>query len=458
VIFRRLSIRARLTVAFVASLALVLALAGLFVYLRTSSELTGVLEDGLDARAADLTAVVESGADPARLSGGLFEGEEGFSQILTADGEVIASTLAPTAGAAIDAQTLDRAAGGRVLVELEVPGVEGEAAVLAQPVSSAGEPVIVVAGSSTDDRREALAGIAGAFLIGAPLALVLAGGLGFLLATRALAPVEALRRRAAGITLDHSGERLPLPAAEDELHRLAETLNAMLDRIEGSLERERVFVADASHELRTPLAILRAELDLAHRPERTPEELREAIHSASEEVDRLSRLAEDLLVIARADQGRLPIKREPAEVRDLLERVGSRFASRARDAGRTVTVDAPVDLIGELDVLRVEQALGNLLDNALRHGRGDVRLAARSEDGSLLIEVADDGPGFAEGFEAVAFERFTRGEEGRTGGGAGLGLAIVEAIARAHGGRVTVVRAGAPATLRIALPRSGPTP
>ncbi len=337
VMLDRLSIRARLTAAFVASLALVLALAGLFVYLRTSSELTAALEDGLDARAADLTTVVESGQDPPRLTGGLFQGEEGFSQILTPDGELVASTLAPRSGAAIDAQTLDRAATGRVFVDLDVPSVEGKARVLAQPVDSADGPVIVVAGSSTDDRREALAGIAGAFLIGAPLALALAGGLGFLFATRALAPVEALRRRAADITLDHSGERLPLPAAEDELHRLAETLNAMLDRIEGSLERERVFVADASHELRTPLAILRAELDLARRPERTPEELREAILSASEEVDRLSRLAEDLLVIARADQGRLPIKREPVEVRDLLERVGSRFAARAREAGRAIT-------------------------------------------------------------------------------------------------------------------------
>ena len=454
----RLSIRARLTAAFVAALALVLALAGLFVYLRTSSELTGVLEDGLNARVADLRAVVAADAEP-KLTGGLFEGEEGFSQVLAPDGEVLASSLGPDVGAAVSSEMLRQAAGEPALIDgTEVAGIEGDAAVLAAPADSPAGPVIVVAGSSTDDRREALAGIAGAFLIGAPLALALAGGLGFLLATRALAPVEALRRRAAEITLDRDGERLGLPPADDELRRLAETLNSMLDRIEESLARERVFVADASHELRTPLAILRAELDLARLPERSREELREAILSASDEVDRLSHLAEDLLVIARADQGRLPIKREPVEVRELLERVAARFSTRAADAGRTIVVDAPPALTARLDLLRVEQALGNLIDNALRHGAGEVRLAARSNGGALRIEVSDAGGGFPVGFEEVAFERFTRGDEGRTAGGAGLGLSIVRAIARAHGGDVGVVRAGAPATLRVELPEPGATP
>ena len=454
----RLSIRARLTAAFVAALALVLALAGLFVYLRTSSELTGVLEDGLNARVADLRTVVAADPEP-KLTGGLFEGEEGFSQVLAPDGEVLASSLGPNTGAAVSDETLRQAASAPALIDgAKVAGIEGDAAVLAAPADSPAGPVIVVAGSSTDDRREALAGIAGAFLIGAPLALALAGGFGFLLATRALAPVEGLRLRAAEITLDREHERLPLPAADDELRRLAETLNSMLDRIEETLARERVFVADASHELRTPLAILRAELDLAQLPERTRDELREAIRSASEEVDRLSRLAEDLLVIARADQGRLPIKREQVAVRELLERVAARFATRAAETGRGVSVDAEPGLRAGLDVLRVEQALGNLVDNALRHGSGEIRLAARSSDGALLIEVADAGGGFPEGFEAVAFERFTRGDAGRTGTGAGLGLSIVRAIATAHGGEVEVVRGAAPATVRVELPEPAATP
>jgi signal transduction histidine kinase len=454
---RRLSIRARLTVAFVAALAIVLALAGLFVYLRTSSELTGALDDGLQVRAGDLADLVASGGpDSPELTGTLFEGEEGFSEILTTNGEVVASTLGAGSGAAIDAATLERATREPVLVEgLDVPGLDGEARVLARPASSSDGEFVVVAGASTGDRSEALAGIAGAFLIGAPLALALAGGLGYVLATRALAPVESLRRQADAITLERTGERLPRPEAEDELRRLAETLNAMLDRIEASLERERVFVADASHELRTPLAILRAELELAGRPERTTEELRAALASAAEEVDRLSRLAEDLLVIARADQGRLPIKRDRVELAELLERVSGRFANRARAAGRTISVEVPEGLSAELDVIRFEQALGNLIDNALRHGDGEIRLSAQSQDGLVRLEVADQGPGFAEGFDAQAFERFTRADEGRTGGGAGLGLAIVKAIAEAHGGRASVGPPHGPgATMRIELPLS----
>jgi two-component system OmpR family sensor kinase len=453
----RLSIRARLTVAFIAALAVVLALAGLWVYVRTEAELTGALDDGLEVRAADLAALVAGGGpDTPELTGTLFEGEEGFSEILTTDGEIVASTLRPGAGAAIDAETLDRATREPVLVEgLDVPGLDGEARVLARSASSSDGSFVVVAGASTGDRSEALAGIAGAFLIGAPLALALAGGLGYLLATRALAPVESLRRRAAAVTLERSGERLPLPEAEDELRRLAETLNAMLDRIEASLERERVFVADASHELRTPLAILRAELELAGRPERTTEELRAALASATEEVDRLSRLAEDLLVIARADQGRLPIKREAVELAKLLERVGARFGQRAGNTGRKIVVDAEPGTTADLDVLRVEQALGNLIDNSLRHGAGDIRLSARRKDGLVRLEVSDEGAGFADGFDAEAFERFTRADQGRTGGGAGLGLAIVKAIAEAHGGRAAVVRSEERgAMVRIDMPLS----
>jgi two-component system OmpR family sensor kinase len=456
----RLSIRARLTAAFAAALVLVLGMAGLFVYLRVSSQLTETIDDGLQSRVGDLTALAaDPRQEPPQLSGGLFEGEEGFSQILTTDGRVIASTLQPRVAPAIDPEQLQGASREPVLLEdRDVPGIEGEARVLAAPAISPDGPRVVVAGASTDDRDEALAGLAGAFLIGAPLALVVASGLGYLLARRALAPVEAMRRRAEEITLERSGERLPLPRAEDEIRELGETLNAMLDRLEAALERERVFVADASHELRTPLANLRAELELADRSERTPEELRGALHSAADEVDRLSRLAEDLLVIARSDQGRLPIKREPVEIGAVLGRVAERFRRRAGASGREIVVDAPADLRAELDVLRIEQALGNLTDNALRHGGGEVRLSAHREDGLVSLEVADHGPGFPRGFESEAFERFTRADHGRTRGGAGLGLAIVQAIALAHGGNASVASepGDAATTLRIRLPIGTP--
>jgi heavy metal sensor kinase len=450
----RLSIRARLTIAFSAALCLVLVLAGLFVYLRVSSGLTETLDDGVEARVHDVEVVLARAGDgPPRLQGGLFEGEEGFAQILTPDGEVVASTLAQGTGAALDATDVERAAAGPLLVERDVPGLDAGARVLAEPATTSEESFVIVAGASTGDRDEALAGIAGAFAIGAPLALLIAAGLGYVLASRSLAPVESMRRRAAEITLERSGERLPLPRADDEIRRLAETLNRMLDRIEASLERQRVFVADASHELRTPLAVLRAELELAERSERSRDELEAALRSAAEEVDRLSRLADDLLVVARSDSGRLPLKRERVDVGALLSRVSERFDRRAAEGGREIAIDVPPGLDAELDVLRIEQAVGNLVDNALRHGDGDVRVSARRDDGLVVVEVADGGAGFPQGFAEHAFERFTRADDGRTGGGAGLGLAIVQAIAAAHGGRATIADSNEPATtVRISVP------
>jgi two-component system, OmpR family, sensor kinase len=264
-----------------------------------------------------------------------------------------------------------------------------------------------------------------------------------------------MRRRAEEITAERSGERLPLPRAEDEIHHLGETLNLMLDRLDAGLQRERVFVADASHELRTPLAILGAELELADRQDRSRDYLRAAVGSARDEIDRLSRMAEDLLVIARVDQGKLPIARQPLELRALLERVRDRFAHRAEGSKREIAVDAPLGSPVDLDPFRVEQALGNLVDNALRHGKGRVLLSGRRHDGMVELEVSDEGSGFPDGFEGEAFERFTRADPGRGGGGTGLGLAIVRAIAVAHGGEVNVVSSGGnptTTTLRLTLP------
>jgi signal transduction histidine kinase len=451
----RLSIRARLTAAFAAAMVTVLLFAGLFVYLRVGSDLSSTIDDALQSRTSTLIDLVTVRQKPPALQNARFVGgEEGFAQILTPRGGVLESTLPSGSGAALTPAEAERAAKGRLeLNGRRVPGVEGEARILARPAPAGQATVVVVAGASTDDRRETLAGLARAFLLGGPLALLLASGLGYLVAGRALSPVEAMRSRAAEITLESSGERLPLPRAEDEIHHLGETLNTMLDRIEASLERERTFVADAGHELRTPLSILRTELELAGRQERSPEELRAAIGSAAEEVDRLSQLAEDLLVIARSDQGRLPIKRERVELRALLARVRDRFELRAAEAGREIVVSAPDGARAELDPLRIEQALGNLLDNALRHGGGEVRLSGRHDGGRALFDVSDGGGGFPAGFGEAAFERFSRGDEGRGGGGAGLGLAIAGAIAAAHGGEAELVGdGGPPTTVRLSIP------
>ncbi len=181
-----------------------------------------------------------------------------------------------------------------------------------------------------------------------------------------------------------------------------------------------------------PLALLRAELELALRRPRTAEELELALRSAAEETERLSRLAEDLLLIARADQGALPIRREHVPAADVLLTVAERFAVRARSHAQMVRVE-DADAVLDADPLRVEQALGNLVDNALAYGGGIVTLAARPRDGVVELHVTDDGPGFPEDFVERAFDRFSRADDARSRGGTGLGLSIVALIARAHG-------------------------
>ena len=184
----------------------------------------------------------------------------------------------------------------------------------------------------------------------------------------ALRPVERMRRRAALISDRSLSERLPVPGTDDEIGRLGRTLNEMLARLEQALETERAFAADASHELRTPLAILRGELEVALRRERSPEELRATIAAALDEAVRLSRLADDLLVMARADAGHLELQVEPLDAAGLLETVRDRFAGRAAEPAGRLEVEAGDPLVLRGDRARLEQALGNLVDNALRHG------------------------------------------------------------------------------------------
>jgi two-component system, OmpR family, sensor kinase len=263
-----------------------------------------------------------------------------------------------------------------------------------------------------------------------------------------------MRKRAAQISADRAGERLPVPPSGDELERLGQTLNEMLARLEAAIDRERGFVAEAGHELRTPLALMRAELDYALHYAETEPELRLALSTASQETDHLAQLAGDLLLIASTDQGRLAVRAEPLSARELLDSVRHRFAWRAEGEGRELKLETPADLILTADRVRLEQALGNLVDNALRYGGGTVRLQARADSDRVLLSVADEGAGFDQGFLPHAFQRFSRDQGAR--GGSGLGLAIVLAIAEAHGGSATVLNTERGAEVSIQVPRTPP--
>jgi heavy metal sensor kinase len=432
-------------------MAVVLALAGAFVYLRMSRELSMALRESLRARADDAAALIHRTPTRANRHRGfrLSDRAEEFVEVLTPGGAVVDSTQGAGGGRTVTRPELARAALGPTMLRgRHVAGIKHRALLFARPaVDAGGRRLVVVVGASTEDRDDALDHLTRALVIGGPIALLLSSLLGYVLAASALRPVEAMRRRADRISSADPGERLPLPVADDELRRLGRTLNAMLDRLQAALDRERVFVADASHELRTPLAILKTDLELALRAGRSEKELRDAIASATEETDRLAQLSEDLLVLARADHGQLAVKRDDVEVAEVLESTCRRFAPRAQAAGRRLVVEAPSELQASLDALLVGQALSNLVDNALRYGAGDIRLAAAGRNGEVELSVSDAGEGFPDDFVEHAFERFTRGEGGRSGG-AGLGLSIVRAIARAHGGDASARGA----TVRVVLP------
>ena len=270
-----------------------------------------------------------------------------------------------------------------------------------------------------------------------PPALLLATLAAYVLAAAALRPVERMRQRAATISTDEISTRLPLPESHDEIRRLGDTLNEMLDRLEDGLNHERMFVANASHELRMPLAVLKAELEVSLRERGGEHALREAMGSAVEETDRIIKLAEDLLLLARAEDGTLPIDAHDLTVEELLVELGARFAPVFERAGRPLEVDVdsvPPGTAVRADPDRIEQAVANLIDNTLRYGAGPTTLGARVDGGSVEIHVTDGGPGFGEQFLPHAFDRFSRGDPARRRGGVGLGLAIVRTIAQAHGG------------------------
>ena len=421
-------IRLRLTLAFTLVMAVVLAGMSFFVYVRVGSALLGSMDQSLRSQTVDVSHLDRGRLDLDAAVGG------GVAQVIGGGGRVVRSDP-PGLPRLLNAEDVRRVAGGeRILRSGGLPGLRDRWRVLAEPTTVKGRRAALVVAKSFEARNETLDHLLEELVLAGPLALVLAALAGYGLAAAALRPVEAMRVRAEAISASTPGARLPEPTARDEISRLAETLNEMLARLEAAFAHERRFVADASHELRTPLALLKTELELALRRRRSRAELEEALRSALDETDRLARLAEDLLLIARSDAGGLPIRREWISAAEALDVVAGRFASAAGLRGRRLEVVPPDGLVLDADPARLEQALGNLVDNALAHGGGRVELSAELRGDLVELHVRDDGPGFPPDFILGAFDRFSRSDEARSGTGSGLGLAIVELIAEAHGG------------------------
>lgn len=429
-----LPIRARLTLAFTTLMAVVLAAAGVFLFVRFRSDLLQAVDAGLRSRGQ---AIVGELSRSAPLTAGILtETDEAFAQVLRIDGTVVDSSPGLADQPVLAATDLEPLRKPRFFdVSVRAASDLVPARILAVRFD---ESTVVVVGASLEDRREALSRLATMLAIGGPLTVVLAAGVGWVVAGFALRPVDRMRSQAAALSVDDLTQRLPVPETRDELARLAETLNEMLGRLGAALDRERRFVADASHELRTPLANLKAELELALGRSRTEAELLEALRSAGEETDRLVRLAEDLLVLARAGTHRLQVVREPVHVGELVAGVAATFSAPAARRGCTVETDVFVPGPVALDPSRFRQIVGNLLDNAIRHSPegAAVTVGARIDDGVLVLEVSDGGEGFPSAFLPQAFEPFARAEASRSraAGGVGLGLAIVQTLTEAHGG------------------------
>lgn len=303
------------------------------------------------------------------------------------------------------------------------------------------------------DVDDATRAIALGLLAGAPPLIAFAAALAWWVTGQALRPVTAIRTELAAVTASELDRRVPDPGGADEIARLARTVNDTLDRLERSDARQRQFTADASHELRNPLAAVRARLEVALA---RPRPDRESVSAALADTERLQRIAADLLLLARLDGGPAP-RSEPVD----LALLAAEDAAR-RPAPRVplrLAAPAPVPAYG--DPARLERALANLVDNALRYARSGVLVRAVAEDdGWAVLEVTDDGPGIPEADRDRVFERFVRldADRGRAGGGTGLGLAIAREIARAHGGDVRALAAregAAGARLELRIP-SGP--
>jgi signal transduction histidine kinase len=442
-----LPIRVRLTLAFAVVMAAVLAGTGFFVYVRVGNALSASLDQSLTAQAREAASHAREGrslVDPDAVVGGVT-----LAELVRTNGTVARSNRR-NLPLLVPAHDLAQIANGQVQrgsVSLSKP--DGDWRYLA--VAARGGVVVVA--RSLEPREESLHHLLKELLVSFPLALLLASLAGYGLAAGALRPVEAMRRRAAAVSAREPG-RLPVPSSRDEISRLATTLNEMLGRLEAAFDHEQRFVANASHELRTPLAMLRTELELALRRPRSHGELEAAVRSAAEETNRLSQLAEDLLLIARADQGALPIRAEQVAVDELFTTVAERFGRRARERGQELEL-RPASASVSADPARVEQALANLVENALDHGAGRVDLFAVERDDIVELHVADSGAGFPAGFLERAFDRFSRADDARSGSGSGLGLSIVALIAQAHGGSVGAAnRPEGGADVWLALPRA----
>jgi two-component system, OmpR family, sensor kinase len=462
------TLRWRLALVFAGATAVVLLVSGLVLLKILQTHLETVADTKLQVENATLSRLVQSRSDMlrnrplrlAQLNSPFAPDVDELVQVFAPDGQLVLSNQVPHRRPLLDRSSLALARTHVVEFRAAV-GAPGRGRLIRASAvpDRAGAGWVVLSGASLAGADALLSRLRTGVVAGGFAGIGLAGVGAWLLAGATLRPVERLRRQAEELSVKDGHAALDVPGTRDEVAQLAQTMNAMLDRLQQALLQQRRFAADAGHELRTPLTVLRAELELAKRPGRSLDELQEAVGFAVVETDRLICLAEELLLLARAEEGHQLLDLSPTPMRQLLMDEAA-IAVRTRP-DVDVDVDAPDETVLHVDRLRVRQAVGNLLHNALTYAPSGSRVtvglrAERRPTGPVtVVEVADRGPGFDRSFLARAFERFERGDAARSaeGGGHGLGLAITRSIVRAHGGDAHAMnRPGGGAMVRLELP------
>lgn len=458
-----LSIRTRLTVWYVVLLAVILAGLSAFLVLRLRADLVSAADRSLDSRAALISLGYQGGGegefqDVADATLIRVPVGDAAAQIVSTQGKVLESSGDHVADTPmLGGSLLARVTGGEH-VRMSAPlGPDHKLfRLLAVPAPRRPRTEVLVVASSLEDVSASIHRLLVLLYLAGPAVLAAAALVGWWVARKALLPVARMTREASSIGIEGLDERVAVPPVNDELARLARTLNAMLDRLERGVAEKRRFVADASHELRTPLAVMRSELEVSLRSDDLPPNARDVLASAAEEVERMSRMVENMLTLARMDEGKLQLLKTTVDLEALGRSVANALRPLAERKGVRLDVDGGEGSV-RADRERLYQVVANLVDNGVKHGEagGSVRVSVWRRGSEAGLTVADTGPGIPADVLPRIFDRFVRADPARSTaeGGTGLGLAICRGIVEAHGGRIWAEsEPGKGSSFSVALP------
>jgi len=458
------SIRSKLTLWYVFILAIILAFFSSFLYLTLAKS----LYSGVDQKIKSIAEVVANSLAPTskqtifpnfdrtleRFLGLRSYGK--FIQILDSSGNVGSHSKAlEDFKLPLNKVAYENAINGKITFET-ISTRGSSIRIVTMPVMRKGRVVnLVQVGTSLESVQETLRNLLFVIFIAIPLALALASVGGWLWVTQALRPVDEITTMARKISAENLNERLEIKYSKDEIGRLAETFNGMISRLYHSFRQIKQFTADASHELRTPLTVLKGEVEVALRKIRTPEEYQDILISNLEEINRMIKIVEDLLILSRADMGETKLEFQKLDMKKLLNEIHQQAVILASEKAIEVSLDKAEEAYVMGDELRIRQLLLNLIGNGIKYTPegGRINLSLEKEDGFINISVRDNGIGIPEEDQPYIFDRFYRVDKARSKGGSGLGLSIAKWIAEAHRGSISVAsQLGSGSVFNVKLP------